>query len=75
MFLSTIEILYLKISAYNTNNVDKYYTNIISVYNMWNIQKRKDIKKLNNINRKIQKNQEKMENEIKKLLDKHTKTV
>lgn len=75
MFLSTIEILYLRISISNQNNVDKYYTNIISVYNMWNIQKDKDIKKLNKTNRKIQKHQEKMEKEIKKLLNKQTKTV
>ena len=75
MFLSTVEILYLRISASNNNNVDKYYTNIISVYNMWNIQKNKDIKKLDNINKKIQKNQEKMKKEIKMLLDKQTKTV
>lgn len=75
MFLSTIEILYLRISSNNNNNVDKYYTNIISVYNMWNIQKNRDIKKLNNINKKIQKNQEKMKKEIRKLLNKQTKTV
>lgn len=75
MFLSTVEILYLRISGSNENNVDKYYTNIISVYNMWNIQKNKDIKKLNKTNRKIQKHQEKMEKEITKLLNKQTKTV
>lgn len=82
MFLSTIEILAIKISIANTDNVDKYYTNIISVYNMWNIQKNKDIDKLNKTNEKIKKHQEKikkhqekMEKEIKKLLIKQTKTV
>ena len=75
MFLNTVEILYLKISSVNFNNVDKYYTNIISVYNMWNIQKNRDIKKLEKIKKKIQKNQEKTEKEIKKLLNKQVKTV
>lgn len=75
MFLSTVEILYLKISDSNRNNVDKYYTNIISVYNMWNIQKSKDIKKLNKTSKKIKKLEEKMDREVEKLLKKQTKTV
>ncbi len=75
MFLSTIEILYLKISDSNCNNVDKYYTNVISVYNMWNLQKSKDIKKLAKTSKKIQKLENKMDKEIKNLLNKQTKTV
>lgn len=75
MFLSTIELLSIKISGSNTNNVDKYYVNIISVYNMWNLQKQKDIDKLNKTNQKMLKFQKKAENEIKKLLNKQTKTV
>ncbi len=75
MFLSTIEILYLKISDSNRNNVDKYYTNVISVYNMWNFQKDKDIKKLTKTSKKIQKLENKMNKEIKNLLNKQTKTV
>lgn len=75
MFLSTIEILYLKISDSNRNNVDKYYTNVISVYNMWNLQKNKDIKKLTKTSKKIQKLENKVDKEIQKLLNKQTKTV
>lgn len=75
MFLSTIEILSIKISGSNTNNVDKYYMNIISVYNMWNKQKQKDIKKLNKTNKKISKLEKKADKEIKTLLNKQTKTV
>lgn len=75
MFLSTVEILSIKISITNIDNVDKYYTNIISVYNMWNSQRNKDIIKLNKTNKKIKKFHDKMEKEIKKLLTKQTKTV
>lgn len=75
MFLSTVEILAIKISIPNTDNVDKYYTNIISVYNMWNSQRNKDIIKLNKTNKKIKRFHDKMEKEIKKLLTKQTKTV
>ena len=75
MFLSTIEILSIRISSSNTNNVDKYYVNIISVYNMWNLQKQKDINKLNKTNKKIYKLEKQADKEIKKLLDKQTKTV
>lgn len=75
MFLSTVEILSIKISGSNKNNVDKYYINIISVYNMWNNQKQKDIKKLNKTNKKIAKLEKKVDKEIKKLLDKQAKTV
>lgn len=75
MFLSTIEILYLKVSDSNRNNVDKYYTNVISVYNMWNLQKNKDIKKLAKTSKKIKKIENKVDKEIQKLLSKQTKTV
>lgn len=75
MFLSTIEILSIKISSSNTNNVDKHYINIISVYNMWNKQKQKDIDKLNKTNKRIFKLEKRKDKEIKKLLNKQTKTV
>lgn len=75
MFLSTVEILSIRISSSNANNVDKYYVNIISVYNMWNLQKQKDIKKLNKTNKKIYKLEKQADKEIKKLLNKQTKTV
>ena len=41
-FLKTIKILAVLIAANNNNNVDKYFTNIIQVYNMWNKRKNKD---------------------------------
>jgi len=34
-FLSTIKLLYFKISIINITGKDKYYTNIISLYNEW----------------------------------------
>lgn len=74
-FLKTIKILAILIAANNNNNVDKYFTNIIQVYNMWNKRKNKDIKKLIKTQKKINKMQKRMDNEIKKLLSKETKTV
>lgn len=75
MFLSTVEILSIRISSSNKDNVDKYYVNIISVYNMWNLQKQKDINKFNKTNKKIYKLQKQADKEIKKLLNKPIKTV
>ena len=74
-FLQFVEILSIKISTNNKNNVDKYYTHIIQVYNMWNIQKSKDIEKFNKTQKKIDKLNSKAEKEIKKLLEKKNKTV
>lgn len=74
-FLSTIKILSIIISSNNNNNVDKYYTNIIQVYNMWTRQKNIDIKKLNKTNSKITKMKKKVDKEVKKLLSKKSKTV
>lgn len=74
-FLKTIKILAILIAANNNNNVDKYFTNIIQVYNMWNKRKNKDIKKLIKTQKKINKMQKRMDNEVKKLLSKETKTV
>lgn len=34
-FLKAISLLYFEISLTNTDNKDKYYTNIIHVYNLW----------------------------------------
>ena len=74
-FLHFVEILSVKISTNNRNNVDKYYTHIIQVYNMWNNQKSKDIEKFNKTQKKINKLNNKAKNEIKKLLEKKNKTV
>lgn len=34
-FLKAISLLYISISLANTDNKDKYYTNIIEVFNIW----------------------------------------
>lgn len=34
-FLKTIAVLYIEISLSNTDSKDKYYTNVISVFNLW----------------------------------------
>ena len=74
-FLQFVEILAIKISANNHNNVDKYFTHIIQVYNMWNKQKLKDIEKLNKTKRQIEKLNKKANKKIEKLLEKENKTV
>lgn len=74
-FLNTIEILSIKISSNNHNNVDKYYTNIIQVYDMWTKQKSKDIFKLRKTQSKIDKLNHRAKKEINKLLSKKNKTV
>lgn len=74
-FLKTIKILAVLIAANNNNNVDKYFSNIIQVYNMWNKRKNKDIKRLIKTQKKINRMQKRMDNEVKKLLSKETKTV
>lgn len=74
-FLNTVEMLSVVISANNNNNVDKYFINIIEVYNMWNIQKEKDIIKFNKTQKKINNLQNQADKEIHKLLNKKSKTV
>ena len=74
-FLYNIEVLSIKISSNNTNNVDKYYTHIIQVYNMWNKQKKRDIIKLEKTQKKIDRLNSKAEKEITKLLTKKNETV
>lgn len=43
-FFKTISLLYFEISLINTDNKDKYFTNIIHVYNQWKKKYLKDIK-------------------------------
>lgn len=74
-FLKFVETLAIRISTNNNNNVDKFFTHIIQVYNMWNIQKDKDIVKFRKTEKKIQKLNDKAEKEINKLLKKENKTV
>lgn len=74
-FLHFVEVMAIKISTNNHNNVDKYFTHIIQVYNMWNTQKEKDIAKFEKTERKINKLKGKATKEINKLLKKKNKTV
>lgn len=74
-FLNTVEVLSIKISSINHNNIDKYFINVIQVYNMWNEQRTKDIKKFNKTKQKVSKLENKVSKEIFNLLNKKTKTV
>lgn len=74
-FLKSIHILSILISSYNTNNFDKYYTNIIAVYNLWQNQKQKDRKKFDKTIQKIEKLKSKSKKEIKKLEQKRKTEV
>lgn len=74
-FLNTVEILAVVISTNNHNNIDKYFINIIEVYNMWNTQKEKDIIKFNKTQKKINDLNNKAKKEVFKLLNKKSKTV
>lgn len=62
-FLKSIALLYFEISLINIDNKDKYYTNIIHVYNLW---KNKYIKSIQRED-KIMKKQAKLNNKQKKL--------
>lgn len=82
ILLKSIEILSITISSSNVNNFDKYFVNIIAVYNMWSKIKDKDIKKFNKTKHKIDKLHKKanklnskVTNEINKLLNKGTETI
>lgn len=74
-FLKTIELLSVKISSHNNNNIDKYFVNIIQVYNMWNFQKEQDIKRFLKTQRKIDSLITAANKEVDNLLIKKNKTV
>lgn len=75
LFLKVLQMLYIKISYMNINNVDTMYINVIHVYNLWIVQRNKDIHKLKKSNKKIKKIQKKSEKEIDNLIHKKPKTV
>lgn len=74
-FLNTVEVLSIKISNNNNNNIDKYFINIIQVYNMWNYQRQKDIDKFKKTENRIKKLENKANKEIYNLLNKKNETV
>ena len=57
VFLRTIRTLYMEISIINKNSTDKFYTNIINVYNTW---RNKYVKELKIEERRIKKANEKI---------------
>lgn len=59
-FLKAIALLYFEISLINIDNKDKYYTNIINVYNLW---KNRYIKSMNK-EIKIKKKQKKLNKKL-----------
>lgn len=67
-FLKSVHILSILISKSNKNNFDKFYTNVIYVYNIWNKQKQHDKKIFEKTRKKIDKLQNKSKIEIDKLL-------
>lgn len=59
-FLKLISILYFEISSTNVDNKDKYYTNIINVYNLWKNKYIKAIKKEDKFKKKQKKEKHKL---------------
>lgn len=52
-FLKAISLLYISISLINTDNKDKYYTNIIEVFNIWKNKYIKCEKKERKVKKKL----------------------
>lgn len=75
VFLRNIYILSPFISENNITGVDKYYINIIQVYNLWNTEYNKELYKFNKSQEKLKKLKEKQEKEIQKILKKNPRTV
>ena len=75
IFLQTIHVLYFWISYKNDDGIDKYNTNIIAVYNIWNKEREKRIKQHNKTTLKVEKLRQKAEKEVKKLLHIKSETV
>lgn len=74
-FLNIVQLLAIHICSNNKNNVDKYFSHIISVYNMWMQEREKSIKANNKTMKKIDKLSKHAESEIKKLQKRNIKTV
>lgn len=75
ILLYNIHILSILIAQNNVNNFDKYFVNVIEVYNMWNTQKQKDKAIFHQTAQKVKKLEDKRNNEIKKLLNQKPRTV
>lgn len=78
IFLDTVHILYFHICMVNNQEksiVDKYYTNLIYVFNEWNKIRFKDTLKKLKIDKKIDKINRKKEKQIAKAKNKKPKRV
>lgn len=75
IFLRDIYLLSPYIAESNNNSIDKFFINIIKVYNMWKTEHYKDYKKQLKSQEKLKRLRDKQEKEIKKLLTKNPRTV
>ena len=79
MFLNSVYVLSPSIAENNYNNVDKFFINIIQVYNKWKEEKEKDRryfeKNRKKHDKRTKKYKEKQQKEMKKLLDKNPMEV
>lgn len=66
VFLSSIQTLYVRISKLNVNEKDKYYTNIIDVYNQWKIKYLKEAKREEKISQKLEQKIKRIKRKFKK---------
>ncbi len=70
-FLKAIALLYFEISKVNIDNKDKYYTNIIQVYNIWKNKYIKAEEKEKKLKEQTKREQEKLKKQAKKFVEKY----
>lgn len=75
LFLPFVHIVSVLISRSNNTSPDKYFINIIAVYNMWNQKRNKELASFNKTKLAIDKLEKKKDTKIQKLLHKKPKTV
>lgn len=63
-FLSTVQLLYVHIAERNINEKDKFYRNVIKVYNKWKNKYLKEQSKEERINNRIEKNKKKIKKKM-----------
>lgn len=74
-FLNIVQLLAIHICSNNKDNIDKYFSHIISVYNMWMLEAEKSVKVNQKTMKKIEKLNKNAEAEIKKLQKRNIRTV
>ena len=75
IFLRDMYLLSPYIAESNHDSIDKFFINIIKVYNMWKAEHDSDYKKQLKSQEKLNKLRKKQDKEIKKLLTKNPRTV